>query len=197
MRRLLRALQQGGVAAEVSPDIWAVWRGLDRRRCRIGTLSGAEIDLLRLHEFLRRPAAGRHCLLRWRAGDASDLEQALDRLTRPIQTMPVLDQLVLFRVFGQERAAIVQIARAIRRDSGMSCGAELTEPDTDAACSRLGAVTDQLSVRDCRFLNRLVNGDATTADLVDQFSLRPDAVRTKAVNLLREVDQIYAPVASA
>ena len=51
-RRLLRALERGGVAAPIASDRWGVWRGRDRRTRMIGVLSGAEIDVLRVRDVL-------------------------------------------------------------------------------------------------------------------------------------------------
>lgn len=51
--RLLRALQGGGVAAAQTADSWGIWRRPDRRSRMIGTLSGADVDVLRCQGRLR------------------------------------------------------------------------------------------------------------------------------------------------
>jgi len=64
-QRLVRALQRGGVTAEIRPDIWGVWRGRDRRRRMIGELPGREIDLLKLNAHLTPVGDPYHVVMTW------------------------------------------------------------------------------------------------------------------------------------
>lgn len=197
MRRLLNALYRGGVTAEVRPDLWAVWRGVDRRRRWIGSLPGAEIDLLRLHTFLRHKGAGHRSTLCWGSGGDGAVERAMFVLTRPSNVQPFLDRLILSGGLGRDRATFVETARRVQNDS--CTRQEMSTPchNSDAVCDRLGAVVDCLSTEDCRFLHQIVNCRATKADLIGAFSLRPDALRSRAIGVLRSVSEIYQPIACA
>lgn len=63
--RLIRALQRGGIVAEIGPDRWGVWRSKDRRGRMIGVLTGAEIDVLRVREALKSLGDGQPPILVW------------------------------------------------------------------------------------------------------------------------------------
>ncbi|MEL7031669.1 MAG: hypothetical protein AAGL97_16385 [Pseudomonadota bacterium] len=197
MRRVLNALYRGGVAAEIRPDVWAVWRGTDRRRRQVGTLPGAHIDLLRLHGFLTSLPSEQGCVLCWQAAAPYDLEHAMTVLHRPVETQPFLDQLILFGGLSHERSSLAQTALGIRLDCGMMTRASIVAPEAVAACMRLTAITECLSTQDCQFLHQFLNEHARKAELVEQFSLRPDAVRTKAINILRSMAETYQPEVSA
>lgn len=194
MRRLLNALYRGGVVAEIRPDVWAVWRSTDRRRRRAGTLPGAHVDLLQLYGFLIQHPSRQNGVLRWQAAGQDDLEGAITVLNRPIEAQPFLDQLILFGGLARERSTLARVARCLRLDCGMKMSGEIVAPDTAAACARLGAMTERLSTQDCRFLYQFLIGNAGRAELVEKFSFRPDAVRTKAINVLRTAADIYQPV---
>lgn len=193
MQRVLNALYRGGVTAETRPDVWAVWRGADRRRRQVGTLPGAYIDLLRLHGFLTRQASEQGCVMRWQTEDPYKLEHAMTVLHQPVETQPFLDQLILFGGLSRERSSLAQTARSIRLD----CGMRMAAPEAAAACTRLTAMTERLSTQDCQFLHQFLNQHARKVELVEQFSLRPDAVRTKAINILRTMAETYQPKAGA
>ena len=93
MRRLLNALYRGGITAEMRPEVWGVWRKRDRRRCRIGTLAGAEIDLLRLHDVLVPTGSDWPWPLIW--GDREiGIAPVMAILTGASSARPFLDQLV-------------------------------------------------------------------------------------------------------
>lgn len=64
-QRLIRALQRGGVVAQIEPDRWGVWRGRDRRGRVIGVLTGAEIDVLRVRESLKPLGDGAPPIFVW------------------------------------------------------------------------------------------------------------------------------------
>ena len=76
MRRLLNALYRGGVTSETTSDQWSVWRGRDQRYRQIGTVPGANIDLLRLHSILMPAGSSGRCVLMWR-DQACGVEAAL------------------------------------------------------------------------------------------------------------------------
>lgn len=63
--RLIRALQRGGIVAEIGPDRWGVWRSKDRRGRMIGVLTGTEIDVLRVREALKSLGDGQPPILAW------------------------------------------------------------------------------------------------------------------------------------
>ena len=88
--RLKRALQRGGVTARVRDDTWGVWRSRDRRGRMIGTVSGADIDLLRLRNCLKPLGDHRPPILIWSgpidAHESVDAAVAKD-LTRPVRSL--------------------------------------------------------------------------------------------------------------
>ncbi len=63
--RLIRALQRGGLAAQIDRDRWGVWRGRDRRGRMIGVLTGAEVDLLQVRDALAPFGDGAPPILIW------------------------------------------------------------------------------------------------------------------------------------
>ncbi|MEM9179084.1 MAG: hypothetical protein AAGA89_05205 [Pseudomonadota bacterium] len=188
MRRLLHALQRGGVAAETTSDRWSVWRGRDRRHRQIGALPGTVIDLLRFHAVLMPVRSGTRPILIWR-DHAAGIESVLARLTS--SERPFIDQLIQSGELGRDRTRMMQTARAFRQDSNVSFNSEPEVAGPDSSCRRLGLITEHLTTNDCRFLHSLLNCAATQYDLAVQYALRPSALRTQAVRILRAAADVY------
>ena len=85
--RLIRALQRGGIAASTGDDRWRVWRSQDRRGRVIGTLSGAEIDILRLRNDLKPLGKEEDQLLVWagQQAECASLAAAVPELLPPVE----------------------------------------------------------------------------------------------------------------
>ncbi|MEL6827757.1 MAG: hypothetical protein AAFN91_16030 [Pseudomonadota bacterium] len=190
MRRLLNALYRGGVTSETTSDQWSVWRGRDQRYRQIGTLPGANIDLLRLHSILMPAGSSGRCVLMWR-DQACGVEAALGIMTSSSSERPYIDQLIQYGELGETRSRLMLTARAFCQDSNVSPDMSEMGTSAEAACERLGYVTARLTIEDCRFLHQFLNGAATKSNLATQFSLRPDAVRTRAVSILRALTDVY------
>ncbi|MEM7639952.1 MAG: hypothetical protein AAF269_12930 [Pseudomonadota bacterium] len=188
MLRLLHALHRGGVAAETTSDRWSVWRGRDRRHRQIGALPGAVIDLFRLHAVLMPAGSGTRPVLIWRDHGAG-VESILARLTS--SERPYIDQLIQSGELGRDRTRLMQTACAFRQDSNVSSNSNREDAGLDSACVRLALITEHLTTEDCRFLHSFLNGAATQSDLAVQYALRPSALRTQAVSVLRAVADVY------
>lgn len=173
-QRLLRALQRGGVAAEIQHDMWGVWRDHDRRRRMIGIMSGGEIDLLKLNENLKSIDDPYQVVLSW--DDSSDKHIPPDSLTAI--SHPLLTHLILKSQPTALRQAYSHAVRAYRRDDAR------TIINDKADC--------KIEDADHAFLSALVLDDASKLELAKAYRLRPDAVETKALSLLRRLAEVYS-----
>ncbi|MEL7109654.1 MAG: hypothetical protein AAGL99_10330 [Pseudomonadota bacterium] len=114
---MLRALQRGGVAAKTERDAWAVWRCHDRRRRIIGTLSGAQVDVLRLNDCLTFAPEKRAPRLVWNldlsVGEPCQCLTALSHLD-PARGR-ALDAFILSCSDPIERGRIVDLILSLQR----------------------------------------------------------------------------------
>ncbi|MEM9055542.1 MAG: hypothetical protein AAGB16_09480, partial [Pseudomonadota bacterium] len=70
--RLIRALQRGGCTIDIGNDQWGVWRRHDRRGRMIGTLPGADIEIMRVRSELSELAGRDEPTLVW-TGSCQDI----------------------------------------------------------------------------------------------------------------------------
>ena len=172
-QRLVRALQRGGVAAEIRDDIWGVWRDQDRRRRMIGIMSGGEIDLLKLSENLKSEDDPCRVVLSWDQNSGKTIP-----LDSPAAiSYPLLNRLILNSQSPALRQAFARAVRAYRRDVARTIFNEKADFGFEDS--------------DRTFLSALVLRDASKLELAKAYMLRPDAVETKALSLLRELAEVY------
>lgn len=172
-QRLVRALQRGGVAAEIRGDMWGIWRDPDRRRRMIGIMPGGEIDLLKLSENLKFENDPCRVVLSWNQNSDKTIP-----LNSPAAiSFPLLNRLILSSQSPALRQAFARAVSAYRRDVARTMISENVE------CGCEGA--------DRVFLSGLVLCDASKLELAKAYLLRADAVETKALSLLRALAEVY------
>lgn len=191
----MRALQRGGVTAEIRPDTWGVWRTKDRRRCTIGTLPGREIELMKLSEHLKVAANSDTVVWVWNRDTVPLTELALMEMNSH-PPRPLLIDLILKCHAAMPRKTLSRAAISFRQDVARVRGNDKYRMEDEAgaeACAsiRLSRVRDALSHEDHAFLDDMVLRKASKARLSKAFELRPAATVTKALDVLRELTQIY------
>lgn len=219
-QRLIRALQRGGVVAQIEPDRWGVWRGRDRRGRVIGTLSGAEIDVLRVRESLKPLGDGTPPIFVW---STSVLETPLatpsaDRLeTEPRIVAGPLIELMISRAHDTDlRELIRDTARRYRADAERAAGAGTVrgmnwdglalggKVDGGVGYAELGTRRGrrsgdkvQQTLRKCldgetlELLDRLILSGDTRVQLVKRFGGRPALMERRAMAAVRDLHQTY------
>ncbi len=219
-QRLIRALQRGGVVAQIEPDRWGVWRGRDRRGRVIGVLTGAEIDVLRVRESLKPLGDGAPPIFVWSgsvletpfaAPRADRLETAHGTAARP------LIELLIARAHDVEwRELIRDTARRYRADAKRGVGAATVrgmnwdglalggKVDGGAGYAehgthrggRSGDMVQQtlrefLDGETLEMLDRLILSGETRAQLVKRFGGRPALMERRAMAAIRDLYQTY------
>lgn len=187
--RLVRALQRGGVVAEIRPDIWGIWRTSDRRGRIVGTVLGGEVDVMIVNDNLK-PTSDRctHVLTWTEAVNPldSDLPIAavsISNCRQPEQAL--LERLILDDPIVQRRRRHSRAVHLFRYDV-------VREGDGFLSRTRLAYVQKALSKLDYEFLVSLIIYRASKKTLARSFSLRPAAAETKGLSLLREIARVYA-----
>ncbi|MEO1322495.1 MAG: hypothetical protein AAFV59_05750 [Pseudomonadota bacterium] len=162
---MLRALQRGGVAAKTERDAWAVWRCHDRRRRIIGTLSGAQVDVLRLNDCLTFAPEKRAPRLVWNldlsVGEPCQCLTALSHLD-PARGR-ALDGLILTWSDPIARGRIVDLILSLRRTP-----------------ERWAAIRATLAAPDCEFLEQLLAWPSTKRAFAGSKGLRLSALERRA-----------------
>ena len=216
--RLLKALQRGGVAASAGDDTWRIWRSQDRRGRVIGTLSGAEIDILRLRNDLKPLGKDEDQLLVW-AGNRIDQERvpiAAPDLAPPAaaHARSLLETLIANCASPTLRTRIRKACQAYIRDleeadrgasttmnwNGLVRG-RLTKgqrripnyapSSSRAAKLRLAKVSDELAHEDCAFLVKLVVREQSRSSIAKAFAIRPALAEQRGMSILRQLMSIY------
>ena len=136
--RLIRALQSGGMASKLERDLWGIWRGRDRRRRMIGTMTGADVDVLRARECLSQVGGDDPAILIW-SGQVevpcapTPSARAL-KTAAPRQSDPMLLRLLADCHDPKLRGLYRQLATAYRKDTEL---AEHDDPDAGLYWKRL------------------------------------------------------------
>jgi len=177
-RRLVRVLQRGGVTARIRPDVWGIWRATDRRRRCVGSLLGREIELMKLNEQLKPLGALSPAVWVWNFDARVRAEQAVFQANR-FAAPALLHHLILNSSSERQSQEISYAAKLFRRDHAQ-------------ARIGLSRTRDAMLVEDQAFLQALVLTEASKSQLAKAYGLRPDAVETKALSVLRELAKIYA-----
>lgn len=216
--RLVRALQRGGVAAAAGADTWQVWRSLDRRGRVIGTLSGAEIDILRLRSDLKPLGNDQDQVLIW-AGKRVELDSvaaAAPDLT-PLAGPParsLLEMLIANCPAPALRARIRQACQSYLRDledvsrsgsttmnwEGLARGrldkgqrqrSSYKPRISKSAEARLAKVTQDLSSEARSVLNMLVVRELPRSAIAKTLAVRPALAERQGLSILRQLVAIY------
>ena len=225
-KRFVRALERGGMAAQIRVDRWGIWRGRDRRTRKIGEVSGTEIDLLRLGGSLCPLAAQDVPTLVW-SGPRSDTgalrasAESLEAIDTPVGG-PLIE-LVIKRVSNLElRALIRDTAIKYRQDVALveRCGwtpgmnwtalalggriqggtyrvRETISDETRRARRRLDAISRALPAEERDCLDRLLLSGQSRAVMARRFGIRPSLMEPRAVSLLRQLVDLYARCSAA
>ncbi len=121
--RLIRALQRGGCAAEASETHWSVWRASDRRGRAIGTLSVADVELLRLNGDLSLLGGTDDGRLVWTGRVDSLAGRAISAMAlikepevQKHHARPLLHRILDGRASPNERRSLAQAARDFAED---------------------------------------------------------------------------------
>ncbi len=217
--RLIRALQSGGMASKLERDLWGIWRGRDRRRRMIGTLTGADVDVLRARECLSQVGEEDPTILIW-TGQAEE-PCALTPSARALKTAPRGSDPMLLRLLAdchdpKLRGLYRQLAAAYRKDTelaeqrerspGMNWGTislgtrvgggrvsreALPSPDAAKARSRLAKLRHHLTAQEVDFLDALIVREETRASLAKRYGMPPPSVASRARYLLRSLRDLY------
>jgi len=212
--RLVRAIQRGGVAALIRADTWGVWRTRDRRGRMIGTITGADIDIMRLRDQLKPIGGDGEKTLAW-GGEEGPEPQVTARLPDPekgdaLQNRSLLESLIVSShdpAFRRDlRAACQNYIADVERASASSDRVTMNWNAFDAgdrvqsgfvrdplqgarealkANARLTKLHAELSSDDARFLRKMVLFEATRASLAKTFAMRPALTERHGLAVLR------------
>lgn len=218
--RLARVLERGGMASQLSAERWGIWRGRDRRTRRIGVLSGAEIDVLRLRGMLQPWGDGAPPILvcaqsilepSMVAPSPERLDQEAKSVSRPLIELMVdrchdraLRQLICDTVHRYRTdvdcAARAGITGHMNWD-GLALGGRIEggrgpqAPNPAFRASRaqaaLAVIEAALGVSNMRLLDRLILGEETRAALARRFAIRPSLMEGRALAAIRALHQVY------
>lgn len=222
--RLLRALQGGGITSPIERDLWGVWRGRDRRRRMIGTLTGAEIDVLRLQSRLAPFGDEVPPILVWSGavaasedagpGDAHVLREA------PIYaTGPALEHLISRCGDPAQRAGYRILVERYRTDheassaagqmpgmnwQGLALGGRVQGGHRSTghlgiqhaaeARARLARIRRDLSDEELSLIDGLILREESKAVLAKRLQVRQALVERRAIAALRALERVYAEI---
>lgn len=218
-RRLLRALQRGGVAARTRADSWSIWRSADRRGRIIGVLNGADVEILRLRNELKPLGDESNQVLIW-AGPQSEFPQ------RPVQRPDLMQN-----DKGQSRSLLEMLitncaSNVLRERIRKACQSYLAdleavdrsghattmnwqtlaqgrvtknqrfprafgEASASAARQRLAGIHAALGDDDLRFLLKLVVRESSRSVIAKAFGLRPVLAEQRGFSILRALANTY------
>lgn len=217
--RLIRALQRGGVTAELRPDLWGVWRASDRRGRVIGTLSGADIDILRLQQNLKPLGNELPTVLIWSGAiEVEPNAQPIDvnSLSDVDPLNATLLEVILRKTMSPTiRDALRRACEWFRHDieqAGQSgshvtmnwdrLGAEasssslrhhtpIRSQNRAAARRRLAQLADRFSEADFAILEQTVMRELSRTQLAKAHNLRPSVVERRASGILQALVDFY------
>ena len=221
-QRLRRALQRGGVAAQIRPEAWGVWRGQDRRGRMIGTLSGAEVDIMRLRGELKPSGDDHPQVLTW-SGAPEEVKppsniQAPDlSIEDKAPRTPLLEALLLGHHNRDERERIRSSCQNYLQDLELvAAGPQHTTMNWEAfsagdrvkggggydplqraryqkrAKARIADIREHLSEADFTFMEKLLRNDTTRAGFARTYQQRPALIDRRALLILRVLMNAYA-----
>jgi len=219
-RRLIRALQRGGLAAQIEEDRWGIWRTMDRRGRMVGAMSGAEIELLRMRETLRPSGDGRPPILVWSGPildqpvltpSASVLERADEMRGAPLLES-VLSRCLdlslrrMIRETVQVYRADVECVHRAGAVSGMNwdslaLGGKISggqrrdsagySAEASRAMATLSCIHNHLNRDEIAFLDRLILGEESRAALAKRYDVRSALMEQRAISAVRTLANVY------
>lgn len=218
--RLLRALQRGGVTAEIRADVWGIWRAPDRRGRVIGTVSGADIDILRLQKNLKPLGADREAVLVWagETGPATEAPQmdAAALTDTAHNSSPLLEAILRKTPSPDAREALRRACEQFRHDlehashsagyvtmnwARLGAEARSTTPSPwggsmrsrghQAAQARLASLAEQVSDADLSILELTVIRELTRRALAKTLGLRPALAERRVSAVLQTLVEHY------
>ena len=218
-RRLIRALQRGGVAARTQEDTWSVWRSQDRRGRIIGTLSGADVEVLRLRSALKPFGAEAHGVLIWAGCPTETTGKAAVAPDLAIPSSPharsLLEALIANCASQALRSGIRKACQSFLADleaidrSGNSKTMNwdalaqsrsiksqrkdpgYRPPQARGAKARIEALRSTLGDDDFGFLMKLVAREASRASIAKYFGLRPVLAEQRGMAILGRLVTAY------
>jgi|GEM_PF-5306260 len=219
-RRLLRALERGGIVAQIDANRWGVWRSKDRRSRMIGSVSDAEIDLLRLREILRPLGDDTPMMLVWSGkpagGHRSNANAKTLNAPDPDARGPMIDLIItrchdpvlrkLIRETTQLYRADTECACDAGRIAGMNWdglalggrigGGQGGGRDTGSAmaakaAARLRMIQNRLGSDEVRFLDDLMVREESRAKLARLYGVRPSLIEQRALASVRSLHELY------
>lgn len=218
--RLIRALQNGGMAAQIGADRWGIWRSRDRRTRQIGVMTGAEIDILRIRDWVQ-PLGDEAPPVLVCGPSLLETQHATPSAKRLIQGRQVRNEPLIERMLERcpdraLRQLICETVRQYRTDvicasrlgtiagmnwDGLALGGRIDgghvrkSPDgsfaASGAQSRLTSIHSELGSERIRFLDRLIIGEETQSGLARRFGIRSSLVEGQALAAIRALQQVY------
>lgn len=218
--RLIRALQSGGMASKLERDLWGIWRGRDRRRRMIGTLPGADVDVLRARDCLFQVGEAEPAVLIW-SGPAEPSPSAAAspralQVGAPDTNSPMLLTVLATCHDPALRETYRRLANAYRKDTeladqferspgmnwgnialgtrvaGGHIGRDVSaSPYTAQARSRLRKLSAQMTADEIGFLDALILREDNRTSLAKQFALPASGIASRATYLLRSLRDLY------
>jgi len=218
--RLIRALQRGGVAAEIRTDTWGVWRTRDRRGRVIGHLSGSDIDILRFQNRLKPVGAEDQTVLVW-GGEREIPSRPVEMGASALVNAPLIDASVLEALFRKTpspemRERLRRACEAFRNDleSVSAAAGHLTmnwdrlgaearthrppnmqgpiiRRESRSAQNRLNQLAHQLTEIELSILELTVLREVTRTQLARAHGLRPVLAERRAQAILLSLSEFY------
>ena len=218
--RLIRALQRGGVTAEIGVERWGVWRSRDRRGRVIGVLTGAEIDVLRARESLKPLGDGQPPIFIWPASllEPHDVSPSAGHLQIAKNTASgPLIELILTRMQDTRlRALVRETVRRYRADAerasgigvahgmnwdGLALGGKIDggrgHLDQDGSGRMWAAQTVQstllkhLGGETIQLLDRLILSEDSRAQMIKRLGGKPPLLEGTALAAIRALHEVY------
>lgn len=220
-QRLLRALQRGGCTIDLGDDRWGVWRGQDRRGRVIGTLAGADIEVLRLRKEIAPLAGQDQFVFVWTGPQAKRETVTINADVLRDEARAPSPQILLERILRNVpcpnmRRWLSQAAVDYREDvelaslSGASPGMNWRSLQTGTrieggkrssefarthnssdAQLRVKALASLFDQDELSFLNQMVICEAKRASFTKRLGLRPKLVEQQGLALLRRLAEAY------
>ena len=218
--RLIRALQRGGVTAEVGSERWGVWRSRDRRGRIIGVLTGADIDVLRVRESLKPLGESSPTILVWSESvlDTPHVAPSARQLEADEQAQngSLLERLLTRTHDPELRQLIRETARRYRADverasaggpmagmnwDGLALGGKVDGGQGFANAKPLSGaqsaqavqkiLRDHLGGEKISFLDRLILRGESRSQLIKTFGGQPSLMEGQAMAAVRALHDVY------
>ena len=209
------------MASQIDENRWGVWRGRDRRARRIGVMTSAEIDLLRLRGMLQTWGENTPPILVCGPSvlEASSTAPSASRLTQAQSSLraPLIELIVRHCRDCALRQLICETAQRYRADvacaaragapggmnwDGMALGGRIDggkgRPASRAsylavrAQSCLRILQAELGDATIYLLDRLILGEETRASLARRFGIQPSLMEGRAIAAIRALHEVYA-----